>query len=219
MQRLFKYKLLYLWEIGDRMTKLTSLAESSRGCGLCPLAKQGRTQVVFGDGNEDADIMFIGEGPGFYEDKQGKPFVGAAGKLLTQLLESIGLKREDVYITNVVKCRPPQNRDPKPEEIEVCTNEYLFTQVQEIKPKIIATLGRFASAVILGLKDVSMGSVHGQKFKKDGYFVVPIYHPAAALHSRANLEPLAEDFKKLREYLEEKAEVSQEVEVEQMGLF
>ncbi|MBE0447734.1 MAG: uracil-DNA glycosylase [Actinobacteria bacterium] len=206
------------------MINLSNLAELSKDCKLCPLAEQGRTQVVFGDGNPDADIMFVGEGPGFYEDRQGKPFVGAAGKLLTQLLESIGLTREDVYITNVVKCRPPQNRDPKPEEIEICTNEYLFTQIKEIKPKIIATLGRFASAVILERKDVSMGRVHGQKFKKDDYLVVPIYHPAAALHSRTNLGPLSEDFNKLREYLGEKTEVSQgsrepEVEIEQMGLF
>ncbi|HZD60168.1 MAG TPA: uracil-DNA glycosylase [Anaerolineae bacterium] len=204
------------------MSTLSNLEELSKDCRLCPLAEQGRTQVVFGDGNPTADIMFIGEGPGFYEDRQGKPFVGAAGKLLTQLLESIGLKREDVYITNVVKCRPPQNRDPKPEEIEVCTNKYLFTQIEEIKPKVIATLGRFASAVILERKDVSMGRVHGQKFKKDNYFVVPIYHPAAALHSRANLGPLSEDFKKLREYLEEEPEIpqeDQEPEMEQMGLF
>lgn len=204
------------------MTRLFDMMESSKDCMLCPLAKQGRTQVVFGDGNPNADIMFIGEGPGFYEDKQGKPFVGAAGKLLTELLESIGLKREDVYITNVVKCRPPKNRDPKPEEIEVCTNRYLFTQIEEIKPKVIATLGRFASAVILGLKDVSMGRVHGQKFKREGRFIVPIYHPAAALHSRANLGPLSEDFAKLKEYLEEpevRLEATSEPEVEQMGLF
>lgn len=173
---------------------------------LCPLAEQGRTQVVFGDGNPHADIMFIGEGPGFHEDKQGKPFIGAAGKLLTQLLESIGLKREDVYIGNVVKCRPPQNRDPKPEEIETCTKQYLFAQVEAIKPKVIATLGRFASSVILEQKNVSMGRIHGQKFIKDGFLVVPIYHPAAALHSRANLVPLGEDFKSLKRYVMEEAE-------------
>ena len=188
------------------MSVLENLAEQAKGCELCPLALQGRTQVVFGDGNPRAGIMFIGEGPGFYEDKQGKPFVGAAGKLLTQLLESIGLKREDVYITNVVKCRPPQNRDPKPDEIETCTGRYLFAQIEAIEPKVIATLGRFASSVILGRKDVSMGRVHGQKFIKDGRLVVPIYHPAAALHSRANMEPLSEDFRSLRRYLDEKAQ-------------
>lgn len=198
------------------------MEEVSKDCHHCPLASQGRTQVVFGDGNPNADVVFIGEGPGFYEDKQGKPFVGAAGKLLTQLLESIGLSREDVYITNVVKCRPPKNRDPKPEEIEACTSRYLYEQIKEIKPAVIATLGRFASAVILEIKDVSMGRVHGQKFKKDDYFVVPIYHPAAALHSRANLVPLQGDFERLKEYLEEnKVESSEvaEVEAEQMGLF
>ncbi|MDI6716545.1 MAG: uracil-DNA glycosylase [Actinomycetota bacterium] len=203
------------------MVNLFSLAETAKDCELCPLAKQGRTQVVFGDGNPNAEIMFIGEGPGFHEDKQGKPFVGAAGKLLTQLLGSIGLRREDVYIANVVKCRPPQNRDPKPEEIEICTNQYLFSQIEAIKPKVIATLGRFASAVVLGLKDVSMGRVHGQKFKREGRYIVPIYHPAAALHSRANLEPLYEDFRKLKEYLEEEPEIVQEIETkaEQLGLF
>ncbi|HEY3375550.1 MAG TPA: uracil-DNA glycosylase [Candidatus Aquicultor sp.] len=203
--------------------ELQTITESAVGCTLCPLAEQGRSRVVFGDGNSNAGIVFIGEGPGFYEDKNGIPFCGAAGKLLTQLLQSIGLEREDVYITNVVKCRPPQNRDPKPEEIEVCTGTYLFKQLGIIQPKVIATLGRFASAVMLGVKDVSMGKVHGQKFQKDGYFVVPIYHPAAALHSRANLVPLQEDFIKLKEYLEEKPKVAEAVEekaeAEQMGLF
>jgi len=211
------------------MSDLLSLEELSNGCTRCPLAEQGRTQVVFGDGNVNAGIMFIGEGPGSHEDRQGKPFVGAAGKLLTQLLESIGLKREDVYITNVVKCRPPKNRDPKPEEIEACTGQYLFAQIDYIKPKVIATLGRFASSVILNMKDVSMGRIHGQKFTKDGYLIVPIYHPAAALHSRANLVPLSEDFKNLKKYLEEKAESGEEkandaerelaAGEEQMGLF
>ncbi len=191
---------------------LFSLVEQSKGCDACPLAQQGRTQVVFGDGNPDADIMFIGEGPGFYEDKNGKPFVGAAGKLLTQLLESIGLNREDVYITNVVKCRPPKNRDPKPDEIDICTNRYLFSQIKLINPKVIATLGRFASSVILEMKDVSMGRVHGQKFFKDGSLVVPIYHPAAALHSRANLVPLTDDFKKLKEYVGENAILPEKAE-------
>lgn len=219
---MLEHELQHLWEVGDQIMSLLRIEELSRNCSHCPLASQGRTQVVFGDGNPNADIVFIGEGPGFYEDKQGKPFVGAAGKLLTQLLESIGLRREDVYITNVVKCRPPKNRDPKPEEIEACTGRYLYEQIKEIKPMVIATLGRFASAVILEKKDVSMGRVHGQKFKKDDYFVVPIYHPAAALHSRANLGPLQADFIRLREYLEEnkmKSPEVVEVEVEQMGLF
>jgi DNA polymerase len=178
--------------------------------------------------------MFIGEAPGSNEDKQGIPFVGAAGKLLTQLLETIGLEREDVYITNVVKCRPPGNRDPKPEEIETCTNLYLFSQMDLIGPKVIATLGRFASSVILEMKNVAMGSIHGQKFIKGTHLVVPIYHPAAALHSRANMTPLTEDFENLRRYVEEKAAEEEHLlineapienertigdEVEQMGLF
>lgn len=216
------------------MEELLKLEESSIGCTLCPLAAQGRTQVVFGDGNPRADIVFIGEGPGSHEDKQGKPFVGAAGKLLTQLLESIGLRREDVYITNVVKCRPPGNRDPKPEEIEICTNRYLFAQMDAISPKVIATLGRFASSVILDMKNVSMGRVHGQKFTRGTHLVVPIYHPAAALHSRANLEPLSQDFENLKRYVAERADEerarleAQDVasaqgasvdETEQLGLF
>ncbi|MDI6816598.1 MAG: uracil-DNA glycosylase [Actinomycetota bacterium] len=216
------------------MEELSKLAESSIGCTLCPLAEQGRTQVVFGHGNPHADILFIGEGPGSNEDKQGVPFVGAAGKLLTQLLETIGLERKDVYITNVVKCRPPGNRDPKPDEIEICTNRYLFSQMDLIGPKVIATLGRFASSVILEMKNVSMGSIHGRKFIKGTHLVVPIYHPAAALHSRANMKPLTEDFENLRLYVEEKAAEEQgcldekaqvetqiilDVEAEQMGLF
>jgi uracil-DNA glycosylase len=185
------------------MQSLAELKEKSNGCTLCPLGTLGRTQVVYGDGDPHAGIMFIGEGPGFHEDKQGIPFVGAAGKLLNQLLESIGLNREMIYITNVVKCRPPGNRDPKPEEIEICTSAYLKDQLAIINPKVVATLGRFASSVMLGLKDVTMSKVHGQKFEKDGLTIVPIYHPAAALHSRANLVPLTDDFKKLREYLDE----------------
>lgn len=216
------------------MEELSKLAESSIGCMLCPLAEQGRTQVVFGHGNPHADIMFIGEGPGAKEDEQGVPFVGAAGKLLTQLLETIGLEREDVYITNIVKCRPPGNRDPKPEEIEICTNRYLFSQMDLIGPKVIATLGRFASSVILEMTTVVMGRIHGQKFTKGTHLVVPIYHPAAALHSRANMTPLTEDFENLRRYVEEKAAEEERLlineapienertigdEVEQMGLF
>jgi uracil-DNA glycosylase family 4 len=206
------------------MAGISDMQEKSKDCMLCPLATQGRTQVVFGAGNQNADIMFIGEGPGFHEDKNGIPFVGAAGQLLNKLLESIGLNRDDIYITNVVKCRPPGNRDPKPDEIEICTSTYLYDQLREMKPKVVATLGRFASSVMLGRKDVSMGRIHGQKFLVDGFTIVPIYHPAAALHSRANLVPLTEDFKKLREYLDEQPEEPEisdleETVTEQMGLF
>jgi uracil-DNA glycosylase family 4 len=206
------------------MAGLSDMLEKSKDCMLCPLATQGRTQVVFGAGNPNADIMLIGEGPGFHEDKNGIPFVGAAGQLLNKLLESIGLNRDDIYITNVVKCRPPGNRDPKPDEIEICTSTYLYDQLREMKPKVVATLGRFASSVMLGRKDVSMGRIHGQKFSVDGFTIVPIYHPAAALHSRANLVPLTEDFKKLREYLDEQPEEPEisdlvETATEQMGLF
>lgn len=206
------------------MAGIDELLEKSKDCMLCPLATQGRSRVVLGAGNPKAEIMFIGEAPGANEDKQGIPFVGAAGQLLNKLLGSIGLNREDIYITNVVKCRPPGNRDPKPDEIEICTNAYLKDQLREMKPKVVATLGRFASSVMLDLKDVSMGRIHGQKFDIDGYTIVPIYHPAAALHSRANLVPLTEDFNKLREYLDERVEEPEIVEIEeqaaeQMGLF
>jgi uracil-DNA glycosylase family 4 len=179
---------------------LKELEEKTKKCSKCALC-QGRSNLVFGDGNENADLVFIGEAPGFHEDQQGKPFVGAAGKLLSQLLDSIGLQRDQVYIANILKCRPPNNRDPLPEEIEVC-KPVLQKQLEIINPKIVVTLGAHSTRVMLK-RNVSISSVRGQKFKIDGRMIFPVYHPAAALYNRSNIGVMEEDFKKLKEMLDE----------------
>ncbi len=154
--------------------------------------------TVPGEGPADAEIMFIGEGPGFHENDQGRPFVGAAGHFLEQLLESIGLKREQVYITNVVKCRPPGNRDPQAEELQACS-DYLERQVQAINPKVIVTLGRYSMARFL--PNAKIGEIHGQAVRMHGRMIVPMYHPAAALH-QPSLRPSVEaDFRNLPEWM------------------
>jgi DNA polymerase len=157
--------------------------------------------LVFGDGNIDCEVMFIGEAPGFHEDKQGKPFVGRAGQLLNQLLTEIGWKRENVYISNIVKRRPPENRDPLPEEIEAY-KPYLAKQIEIIKPKVIATLGRFSMNYFLPLAKIS--NDHGKIFETKDFIIYPLYHPAAALRSTTVLEDLRRDFKKLPEILNPK---------------
>jgi DNA polymerase len=168
------------------------------GCTRCRLA-QGRTQVVFGSGNPHAELMFVGEAPGFHEDKQGLPFVGQAGKLLERLLEQIGLRREDVYIANVLKCRPPGNRDPQPDEIEAC-EPHLFRQIELIEPRVVATLGNFATKLLSG-RPLGITRVHGQEQRLTiaGRPVVlyPLYHPAAALYTPAMLKVLESDFARL----------------------
>jgi len=203
--------------------ELEQLREKTLSCDRCVLS-QTRNNVVFGHGNPDADIVFVGEAPGFNEDKQGLPFVGAAGKLLTELLASIGISREDVYIANVLKCRPPGNRDPLPEEIAVC-KPILFAQLSLIKPRVVVTLGAHASRTILG-RDISISKIHGQVFEADGFTVFPIYHPAAALYARATKEYLEEDFRKLKAFLAEKNDMPYEnkppnnaEDAEQLGLF
>lgn len=158
---------------------LDQVAAEASTCTRCRLAT-GRTQVVFGVGDPAADLMFIGEGPGFHEDKQGEPFVGAAGQLLTRMLGDIGLARDEVYIANVVKCRPPGNRDPQPDEIEACT-PWLVEQISLIQPTVIVTLGNFATKFVL---DTSMGitRLRGQIHDWHGRTVIPTFHPAAILH-------------------------------------
>lgn len=164
-----------------------------------PLA-EGATNPVPGEGNPDADIMFIGEAPGKNEDLQGRPFVGAAGKLLDQLIESIGLKREDIYIANVIKHRPPNNRDPSPEEIEAY-KPYLDAQVDIIDPLLFVTLGRFSMEFMLG-SGFSISKIHGEPKRKNGRVIMPVYHPAAALYS-GNLRPaLFDDFAKIPKIIE-----------------
>jgi len=186
----------------ERVDDLQAYAESAAGCTRCRLA-QGRTQVVFGAGNSRAELMFVGEAPGFHEDKQGLPFVGQAGKLLEKLLAGIGLERSDVYICNVLKCRPPGNRDPQPDEIEACES-HLFRQIELIEPTVVATLGNFATKLLSG-RPLGITRVHGQEQQTTlgGRSVVlyPLYHPAAALYTPAMLKVLESDFARLPELL------------------
>jgi uracil-DNA glycosylase len=192
----------------ERRADLIDLYRDASGCVRCPL-HQGRTNVVFGSGNANADLMFVGEAPGMHEDLQGLPFVGRAGKLLDQLLEEVGLRRSDVFITNVLLCRPPGNRDPQPDEIDTC-KPYLHKKIELIEPKIICTLGNFATK-LLTRSQRGITGVHGrpQVHELGGRTVrvFPIYHPAAALRSTRTLEELREDFAKLPALLDEPAPV------------
>jgi uracil-DNA glycosylase family 4 len=185
-------------DAAGRNERLEELRQEASGCTRCRLA-EGRTQVVFGVGNPDADLMFVGEAPGFHEDKQGYPFVGQAGKLLDRLLAGIGLTRADVYIANVLKCRPPGNRDPMPDEIEQCEG-YLFRQIEAIEPKLVATLGNFATKLLSG-KPLGITRVHGQDqhvtLGGNHVLLYPLYHPAAALYTPRMLEVLEEDFSRI----------------------
>src|SRR5215211_8548650 len=165
-------------ELAERRTALGDLNKGVNACHACPLSA-GRTRVVPGEGPVDAEVMLIGEGPGYYEDQQGRPFVGAAGQFLEQLLASIGFKRSDVFIANVVKCRPPSNRDPMPEEISACST-WLGKQIEIVRPKLIVTLGRYSMGRFL--PGVTISRVHGQPRKSGDTWIVPMYHPAAALH-------------------------------------
>jgi uracil-DNA glycosylase family 4 len=177
--------------------ELKQIAQEVAGCMKCPL-HHSRKLAVPGEGPANADIMFIGEGPGFHENEQGRPFVGAAGKYLDELLAKIGMQRSQVFITNVVKCRPPGNRDPMPEELEAC-RLYLERQIQVINPKVIVTLGRFSMANFL--PNAKISSVHGQAMKIKGRLVIAMYHPAAALH-QGSLKPVIEqDFARLPELI------------------
>lgn len=182
---------------------LQDLSKSLHNCQLCKLSKLGRSQVVFGVGNPHATVMFVGEAPGFYEDQQGEPFVGAAGKLLNELLQSAGLSRNDIYIANVIKCRPPNNRDPEPDEVETC-KPFLLQQIAMIRPTLVCTLGNWATQTLLERK-VGITKVRGQAFYMKDFVLFPLLHPAAALHQGSMLEPLREDFKKLRDFLDRHA--------------
>jgi uracil-DNA glycosylase len=181
-----------------RALELTKYAEVAAGCAKCRLA-EGRTQVVFGVGNPDADLMFVGEAPGFHEDKQGYPFVGQAGKLLDKLLEGIALSRADTYVANVLKCRPPGNRDPAPDEIESC-EPHLFRQLELVQPRVVASLGNFATKLLSG-KQIGITRVHGQEQQVTiggrSVLLFPLYHPAAALYTPAMLKVLEADFARL----------------------
>lgn len=178
---------------------LTQLAKEISVCTKCAL-HQERKKAVPGEGPATAEIMFIGEGPGFHENEQGRPFVGAAGKFLDQLLEQAGLTRADVWIGNVVKCRPPGNRDPLPDEISTCCDTYLENQIKTINPSIIVTLGRFSMGRFIPGAKIS--AIHGQMRKIGDRFVIPMFHPAAALHQAALKPAILADFAKLPELLE-----------------
>ena len=172
---------------------ITALNARIAQCTACPLAA-GRTQTVPGDGDPNADILFIGEAPGFHEDRQGRPFVGAAGRLLDQLLAEIGMTRADVFIANMVKCRPPDNRDPLPAEIAAC-QPFLQEQIAGLRPKVIVTLGRFAMNHFV--PGATITRAHGQPVQREGYQVYPVYHPAAALRQLALLQVLRDDFRRI----------------------
>ncbi|MDO9118274.1 MAG: uracil-DNA glycosylase [Nitrospira sp.] len=181
-------------------TPLQDLAKSLHNCQRCKLAKLGRSQVVFGVGNPHASIMFVGEAPGANEDLKGEPFVGAAGRILNDLLQSANLSRDDIYIANVIKCRPPENRDPELDEVEIC-KPFLLQQIQLIRPKLVCTLGNWATQTLLERK-VGITKVKAQAFYMKDFVLFPLLHPAAALHQGGLLDTLKADFKKLKEFLD-----------------
>ena len=186
----------------EHVDELRPYGEAVAACTRCRLAA-GRTQVVFGAGNPHADLLFVGEAPGFHEDKQGVPFVGAAGKLLDQLLSGIGLTRADVYVANVLKCRPPGNRDPMPDEIAAC-ERHLWKQIELIEPRVVATLGNFATKLLSG-RPTGITRVHGQEQETTlggrRVLLYPLYHPAAALYTPRMLEVLKSDFARIPELI------------------
>ena len=170
-------------------------------CTRCKLHKLGRTQIVFGVGNPEADLMFVGEAPGGEEDIQGVPFVGRAGQLLTKIIEAIGLKREDVYIANVIKCRPPQNRNPEPDEVATC-EPFLFQQIDSIKPKVIVALGKFGAQTLLRTLD-PISRLRGRVFEYRGSKLIPTFHPAYLLRNPSSKREVWEDMKLVRKLLTE----------------
>ena len=182
------------------LTPLQELAKYLHNCQRCKLATLGRSQVVFGVGNPHASIMFVGEAPGANEDLKGEPFVGAAGKILNDLLASANLSRDQIYIANVIKCRPPDNRDPEPDEVDTC-KPFLMQQIQMIRPKLVCTLGNWATQTLLERK-VGITKVKAQAFYMKDFVLFPLLHPAAALHQGNLLDTLKEDFKKLKEFLD-----------------
>lgn len=183
--------------MNDPVEILKQVSQQVSACTACQL-HVSRKRSVPGEGPANADILFIGEGPGFYENEQGRPFVGQAGKLLEELLGKVGLKRTQVFITNVVKCRPPGNRDPLPEELGACGG-YLEHQIEAINPKVIVTLGRFSMSRFL--PGVRISEVHGKPSWVQGRLIVPMYHPAAALHQPALRPALEKDFLHLPEWI------------------
>ena len=200
------------------MSDYEDLINRIRSCTLCTLSEK-RTQAVPGEGALDAGIMFVGEGPGFYEDRDGRPFVGPAGKFLDELLQSIGLRRETVYITNMVKCRPPNNRDPLPGEVSAC-RPYLDSQMEMIAPEVIVTLGRHSFLKFFPSQSLTKARGRSQRWKD--LTVYPIYHPAAALHNPRLRSVIVEDFRRLPEVLRTAREAPLEpeaVQTRQLSMF
>ena len=180
---------------------LKAIREDIGDCTRCKLHTLGRKQIVFGVGNPRAQLMFVGEAPGADEDIQGEPFVGRAGQLLTKIIEAIGLKREDVYIANVIKCRPPQNRNPEPDEVEQC-EPFLFRQIDTIKPKVIVALGKFAAQCLLRTAE-PITKIRGREYKYRDAILMPTYHPAYLLRNPSSKREVWEDMKRVRELLNE----------------
>jgi len=198
------------------MSALARLCQEIIACRDCELF-QYRTKVVPGEGAEDADLLFIGEAPGWHEDQQGRPFVGPAGQFLDQLLASIGLHREEVYIANVIKCRPPQNRDPLPAEIQSC-RKWLDRQIEIIQPQVIVTLGRYSLARYFPNQSIS--KIHGKPRKSGDIIYYPMYHPAAALHQGSLRRTIETDMLKIPQILAQGEELPpDEVESQQLSLF
>ena len=188
----------------ERREELKAVWQQARSCTKCPQLASARQTVVFGSGNADADLMFVGEAPGANEDRQGLPFVGQAGRLLETLLQEIGLSRGDVFIANVLKCRPPGNRDPLPQEIDAC-QDYLFRQLELIEPRVVCTLGNFSTKLLRGDPATGITRLHGrEEVRRIGprrVRLFPIYHPAAALYTPKMLDTLRADFARLPELL------------------
>ena len=206
----------YYFQVCDTMSALTELYKEIALCQQCEIARF-RTNAVPGEGAEDADILFIGEAPGYHEDQQGRPFVGQAGKFLDELIASIGLKREQVYIANVIKCRPTGNRDPLPTEIRNCRG-WLERQIEVISPKIIVTLGRFSMSMFFPGKSIS--KIHGTAMRQDGIIYFAMYHPAAALHQVALRETIMADMKKIPALIDQEEEMEEEKpEPQQLNMF
>jgi uracil-DNA glycosylase len=203
------------------LSQLTELNDEVRVCEKCRLS-QSRTLAVPGEGPEDARILFIGEAPGFHEDRQGRPFVGAAGQYLNELLVKVGLKREEVYITNVIKCRPPGNRDPQPDEIAAC-RPYLDCQIDLLRPRLVVTLGRFSMERYF--PGASISRIHGQPKRVGSVIYYPMFHPAAALHQPRWKNLLEEDFARIPGLLEQLDQIEEQEDqprppqAEQLSLF
>jgi DNA polymerase len=201
----------------DVEAALARLAEEAEACRACPLGDV-RTQAVVSRGSPRAEIMFVGEAPGFHEDKQGAPFVGAAGQLLDKLVETkLGLSRDEILVANVLKCRPPGNRDPQPGEIESC-RPFLERQLDLVRPRVVVALGNFAAKLLLGTQ-TGITRIHGKRFPFRGGVLIPTFHPAAALRGGAAAQGIGPDFEEIRRALDERPEPPEEDGGEQLGLF